>query len=263
MHTTRSNGAPEADEEGTPDRSRVRQIDSVSLDRPVLVCESEPRDRLMPETARAIAHHIRNPMAGIRGAVEVIGFELAHSNPDLAGVVEQITRRIDDLDRSLDAMLNYLRPAALRLGSVELAALIERIAAEEARPVGLGALDIRLECDDVVLAADAAQLTHTIVNLLTNSAEALPSRRGRVELTLSKDHRCAIIALRDGAGGIPADVLPRVCEPFFTTKPRALGLGLTNAREVVRAHGGELEVRMVDGGTEVRLRLPLSPPESA
>lgn len=215
------------------------------------------KDRLTPEAVAAIAHHVRNPMAGIRGAVEVIGSEVARDHAELAGIIRQITARIDDLDRSLDSMLIYLHPVAPELSRTELGALIERILDEEACAASLRVLDIRRNLADVVLFADAKQLSRTVLDLLTNAAQALRAGRGVVELTLTQDPRFATLTISDAGGGIPPDVLPRVCEPFFTTKPRALGLGLTNANRVAQAHGGKLAVRTADGRTEVQLELPL------
>ncbi len=217
------------------------------------------REGLAPEGAARLAHHIRNPMAGIRGAVEVIGSQLP-PELGLACVVRQIVERIDQLDRSLDSMLSYLCPETPRLEHVHLKGFVQHLLQEGLDPAGLAAgvqLSCKPEAEDTVLVADPHQLRQVLRDLIANAAEALPAGSGSVEVTLDQEPLFAEICVVDTGEGIPSAVLPRVCEPFFTTKPRALGLGLARARKVAHAHGGDLVVTSCEGHTQVRLRLPL------
>ena len=215
------------------------------------------QNRLTQETAAAIAHHVRNPLAGIRGAVEVIGARLPSGSADLKGVIRQIVERVDALDDSLDALLGHLRPERPRLRSVDLRALLERTLVPEVCPKSLRALSLRLSCEDVTLLVDPQQLTQALFELLDNAAEALPEGAGTVNICLARTPPFATISVLNAGAPIAPELLARVCEPFFTTKPRALGLGLTNARAIARAHGGDLVVSSNGSGTEVQLRLPL------
>ena len=213
------------------------------------------QDHLTRETVAAIAHHIRNPMAGVRGAVEVIGAELGQGQADLKGVVGQITQRIDALDRALDAMLMYLHPRPPVIRHVDLRALLEELLSGD-RPLPVPAARIQLTCEEAVLAADPDQITRAVLELVVNAVEARSGGETSVSVALTVEPPSATIRVANTAE-IPVDLVARACEPFVTTKPRALGLGLTNARNIARAHGGDLSLTVADGETIVQLKVPL------
>ena len=257
----RGSGASVTLETNTGPRELLVDVsESMETNRYVLVLteqEGFPQNRLTRETAAAIAHHIRNPLAGIRGAVEVIGARLPSGNADLKAVIRQIVERVDALDDSLDALLGHLRPEPPRLRPVQLRSVLERVLAPEACPKSLRALAIRLSCVDITLHVDPQQLTQALFDLLDNAAEALPEGAGTVEVNVTRTPPYATISVVNAGTPIAAELLPYVCNAFFTTKARALGLGLTNARAIARAHGGDLVVSSCRSGTEVRLQLPL------
>lgn len=108
--------------------------------------------------------------------------------------------------------------------------------------------------------ADEARLLQVVVNLLTNAVEATgPGGAVRVETGIDGD--VAVLVVADTGAGIAPDLLPRVCEPFFTTKPKGTGLGLAISQALVDAHGGTLSIASGAGGTVVTLRLPRRPAE--
>lgn len=211
---------------------------------------------LDPESAAAIAHHVKNPLAGIRGAVEFLGARLP-GDDDGRDVVRKIVSRIDELDSSLDALLLFLRPPPPRLGRVDLRALVEPLADENGPARSRPSVSIALSGDRVVVNADERQLQRLVRAVLTNAAEATREGSALVEVRITRGPRFVTVSFRDHGPGIDEDILPRVCEPFFTTKPRALGLGLTIAKRTARMHGGWLTVSPRQRSTEIQLTLPV------
>lgn len=208
------------------------------------------------ESAAAIAHHVKNPLAGIRGAVEFLGARLP-GDDEGRDVVQKIVSRIDELNGSLNALLLFLRPPPPRLGRVDLRGLLESFADTPGLGVSKPSFSITLSGDRVVIDADELQVQGLVRAVLTNAAEATPEGSAAVQVRVTRGPRFVAVSFMDCGSGIDPDILPRVCEPFFTTKPRALGLGLTIARRTARTHGGWLTVAPRRGSTEVKLTLPV------
>lgn len=132
-----------------------------------------------------------------------------------------------------------------------------------------------LKCDRVVKQADihlvpverplvfmdANRIRQVLINLIRNASEALPNRGGRIDIRVSTRHDQVVVAVQDNGRGIPAELAPRVFEPFFSTKgEKGLGLGLDISRQITIAHGGTLTFDSIEGaGTTFRMILPLLP----
>jgi PAS domain S-box-containing protein len=209
------------------------------------------------EMAAAVAHEIKNPLAGIGGAVQVIRRGFPKDDPRVE-VVEEIQSQVRRLDRTLRDLLTFARPTHARLGQLDLeefSARILRVLAEE--PV-LKRHEIEVEIPEGMLVrADPQLLENILLNLLLNAGQAMGSTEGRIALraTESPDH--SRIAIADNGPGIPEDVLPRLFKPFFTTKARGTGLGLTIVRKFVGVMGGRIEVDTRPGeGTTFTVVLP-------
>ncbi len=224
------------------------------------------RDRLaaMGELAATVAHEVRNPLNAIAMSAQRLRREvfddLVPERPDLAdsadlvGVIQQESRRIDDIVRQF---LEFARPPALAPRAVDLRAFLQSAgdaarAAAEARGVSVD-VDVTRAGEAEV---DPAQLRQVIDNLLRNAIEAT-ARGGRVVVSATSAGRGHDIEVRDTGAGIPDDVLPRVFDLYFTTKPDGTGVGLAVSQQIVSAHGGTIEVESTPGqGTTMRVRLP-------
>lgn len=123
--------------------------------------------------------------------------------------------------------------------------------------------------DDCVLMVDRKQMEQLFINLVNNAVDAMP-QGGQIQLQLRLDsladrkHPRFEAALADTGSGIPADILPMVFRPMFTTKPegQGTGLGLSICREIVRLHGGEIRIQSLEGhGTTIHFTLPGQPEE--
>ncbi len=209
------------------------------------------------EMAAVIAHEVKNPLAGIRGAIEVIGGRLPAGSGD-AAVTKEIVSRIDALDDLMKDLLRFARPPNPHPAPVDVARLASTtVSLLRGDPV-IADVSVEVEGSAPPAMADAELLKIALVNLLMNAAHAMEGR-GAIRVTVSADPGVVRMAVRDSGPGIPADIRDRIFTPFFTTKSRGTGLGLPTARRLIEAQGGAITVECpADGGTTVVIQLPLS-----
>jgi PAS domain S-box-containing protein len=231
-----------------------------------ITARKEAEERLAQQAALArvgqmaavVAHEVRNPLAGIKGAVQVLMSRRAPGDSELP-VMHDIVGRIDSLSELINDLMLYARPRAPRITHVELRPLLSDAVTIVRRDPTVSATDITIAGEDVSAAVDDELIRATVLNLVLNAAQAMGGR-GRIVLTLGRDGDFATIEVRDRGPGIPADIRNQVFEPFFTTKARGGGLGLPIARRTAELHGGSLTlVCPDDGGTVVTLKLPVRP----
>jgi PAS domain S-box-containing protein len=210
------------------------------------------------QMAAVVAHEVRNPLAGIKGAMQILMSRRPAGDTELP-VMRDIVTRIDALSELINDLMVFARPRPLRLGSVALRSLVQDAVTMVRRdPIG-EAIDVAIEGREVEAEADAEMVRATILNVLINAAQAMGGQ-GRITITVSEAAGVASIATRDSGPGIPRELLAQVVEPFFTTKARGGGLGLSIARRTAELHGGTLAIDCPDGGgTVVTLALPLRP----
>jgi PAS domain S-box-containing protein len=207
------------------------------------------------QLAAVVAHEVKNPLAGIKGAVQVLLSRRAEGDAEIA-VMRDIVSRVDALNELIGDLMLFARPRPPRLAPVDVPGLLEE-AAEMLRRDRLSAgIDISVEAAPAILHADAELLRATLLNLLINAAQALGGG-GRITLAAHPLDGHVEIAVRDTGPGIPAELRDQVFEPFFTTKARGGGLGLPIARRTAELHGGTLTATCPPGGgTIMSLCLP-------
>jgi|SoiMethySBSTD1v2_1073268.scaffolds.fasta_scaffold02399_19 PAS domain S-box-containing protein len=208
------------------------------------------------EMAAVVAHEVKNPLAGIRGSLQVIGGRMPAESRDRS-VVGDIVDRLDSLNNIVDDMLVFARPREPKLAAVVLDDLLRSTAALLKKDPAHSATHVNVSDAHVVVRADAEQLQLVLVNLLLNAAQATPNQ-GQIRVAVSTNNGVCRIAISDNGPGIPNDVRERIFEPFFTTKHRGTGLGLPTAKRVIEQHGGSIEIQCPQtGGTVVTVSLPL------
>lgn len=213
------------------------------------------------QMSAAVAHGLRNPLASLRASAQ-----LALRHPDapaareaLQGIIEEVDR----LDRRISHLLTFSRPAPAhaireRLDQLVAAALAPVHALLPERRVTL-----EVEVDPALpeVEVDPVRIEQAILEIVSNALDAMPDG-GRIAVRGHVDPRApthVTLAVSDTGRGIPADVLPSVTEPFFTTRAEGTGLGLAIARRFVEQNGGRLEIESTPGsGTTVRLRFPVA-----
>jgi len=207
------------------------------------------------EMAAVVAHEVKNPIAGIRGALQVIESRMPPEQRDRAVVGEVITR-LDGLNAIVQDLLLYARPRTPRRELVDVAGLVENTGALLRRDPALANITIRTSGRADPVAADPEQLRIALQNLLINAAQATGGQ-GVIDVTLATDADGLCASIRDHGPGMPPEVRDKAFEPFFTTKHRGTGLGLPIARGMIEAHGGRIAIAAAEGGgTIVSIHLP-------
>ena len=207
------------------------------------------------QMAAVVAHEVKNPIAGIRGALQVIGSRMAADARDKP-VIGEIIARLDALNRIVQDLLVFARPRELKAEPTDLKTLILSTVDHLKRDPALASVAIEVAGNDAVVNADAEQLQLAVQNVLMNAAQAMGAS-GRIHIGIERRDGNWTVAMADTGPGMPPDVKEKAFEPFFTTKSRGTGLGLPIAKRVVEAHGGRLTIDTpAAGGTVITLSLP-------
>ena len=225
------------------------------------------RDRLaaMGELASTVAHEVRNPLNAIGMTAQRLRREFldggqappARDEAELKELLDVLGGETHRIDRIVQQFLDYARPPRLSLRASSLSAMLE--SAAEALRAKAATRGVAIECD-VAGAGDAVfdpdQLKQAVDNLLRNAIDASPDG-GRVRLEARRDGPDHVIAVADTGPGIPADVLPKIFDLYFTTKADGTGIGLAVTHQIVEAHRGRIDVDSSPGsGTRMSIRIP-------
>jgi len=212
------------------------------------------------ELSAGLAHEIKNPLAGIKGAIDVIRDSLSPTDihRDILGDVLHEVNRIDKIVRDL---LNYAKPRPPSHGTIELPALVQRIVpiAHSAPKRHRASIDVRQLAPIPGFTGDAIQLEQVLLNLLLNAQNALTAG-GHIEVILDYDTQAKVIRMevKDNGPGIPEELQKKIFQPFFTTRTDGTGLGLATCLKNVQYHGGSIEVHSEVGqGTSFIVTIPL------
>lgn len=214
----------------------------------------------MGELSAGLAHEIKNPLAGIKGAIDVIWDSLpaGDAHREILGDVLHEVNRIDKIVKDL---LNYAKPKPPSHGSIELPGLVQRIVAmAKAAPKHHSIpISIRQLAQVPGFTGDETQLEQVLMNLLLNAQNALTAG-GCIEVTLDYDDQAKSVRMevKDNGPGIPEEIRKKVFQPFFTTRTDGTGLGLATCLKNVQYHGGSIEVQSEVGhGTTFIVTVPL------
>ncbi len=220
-------------------------------------------DRLaaLGRLAANIAHEIRNPLASMSGAVEVLGSDLA-TGKERERLTQIVARESARLDRIIGNFLDYARPAPLAPGTVNVAEIVEDVLMLlQHRDLPPGLKITREFPPSLPWRLDAHQFRQALWNLCLNGVEAMPAG-GELRVSAEVRPEGLRVAVSDTGEGIGPGELPHVLEPFYSTKPGGSGLGLALVHRAVEDHGGQIDIRSAPGlGTTVVLTLPPGPPD--
>jgi signal transduction histidine kinase len=219
------------------------------------------------EMSAAVAHGLRNPLASLRAAAQLV-----ERHPHAPGAGEQlraIIEEVDRLDRRITHLLSFSRPAPFHPLRESVSHLVDGLLLPFRQPLRERGVELQLDLPPQLpdVRVDPLQLEQALQEIVSNAIDAMPVG-GRLRIGASANGSPAsggevTLDIQDTGTGIPAQTLPSICEPFFTTRPEGTGLGLAIAKRYVEQNGGTLEISSDAEGTTVRVRLPALTPSQA
>jgi signal transduction histidine kinase len=227
------------------------------------------RDRLaaLGEMAAAMAHELKNPLAGIEVMAGLLRRRVGDS-PDTQSIIADIISEAKMANATVVEMLDYVRPVRLERGHTSMTKVLQSAVslAESKADRGDVVVDLSLPPDLPLIQGDEHQLCQVFTNLVINAFEALGGE-GRIRISANRatsddDHgvgESIIVRVVDDGPGIPPELTDRVFNAFFTTKAQGSGLGLAIVRKIIDAHDGRIDVATSAGrGTRFTVTLPLT-----
>lgn len=212
------------------------------------------------ELSAGLAHEIKNPLAGIKGAIDIIRHSLPASDKKQE-ILGDVIHAVNRIDKIVGDLLNYAKPKPASHGSIDLPGLVHRIVAIAGSTAKRGSIPIQI-CQLSPMpefTGDETQLEQVLLNLLLNAQHAVAAG-GHIEVVLDYDREASAIKMevRDDGPGIPEPVQRKIFQPFFSTRTDGVGLGLATCLKNVQYHGGTIEVHSEAGrGTTFAVSLPL------
>jgi two-component system nitrogen regulation sensor histidine kinase GlnL len=243
------------------DLSRVRELEET--------VRRADRLSMLGTLAAGLAHEIKNPLGGIKGAAQLLALELPGDSP-LQEYTAVMVREVERVNGIIEELMDLARPRPPQLTKVDLAQLLGDIVLFQKEAYRGKTVDFVLSLDPSIppLRGDENLLARLFLNLIKNAAEAI-ERQGRVEVLTkvasqyhlnkpgSRPVPFIVVEVRDDGRGIPAEELDNIFTPFYTTKNQGSGLGLATCQKIVNEHDGFLKVESTAGeGTTVTVSLP-------
>jgi len=209
------------------------------------------------QMAASLAHEIKNPLAGISGAIQIIGDAMPGGDPHRP-IIGEILGQIKRLDAAVKDLLVYARPTAPRNKEYDLNSVIRRVLMilHEEPAVQRVRIKYNRRAEIPPGLGDESQLEQLLMNLIINAAEA-SAAKGLVLVSTTFDNEDLVFSVTDSGCGMTPAVQARAFEPFFTDKAKGTGLGLSICRRIIDAHNGKISLDSIAGeGTTVVVSLP-------
>jgi len=197
--------------------------------------------------AAAVAHEIRNPINGIKGAQDIVFEKFSPEDKEFKfiGIVRKEMSRLEDI---VSEILNFARPREPNMRRTDIGSLVSSVAdmcCNHAATKGV-ALSAEPAKETIRADIDADMIKQALLNLALNGIDAC-GPGGEVSISVEKEGGQAVIRVRDNGSGVCEANLEKIFEPFFSTKTAGTGLGLAVSRKIVEKHGGEISVRSKEG----------------
>ena len=231
--------------------------------RQVLVAHEAVRrsDKLaaLGQLTAGLAHELRNPLGTIKASAEMLNVQLSAENEVARELAGFISTEVDRTNSLVTRFLQFARPLRLRLESADLAHLLDRAIAEAEREAPGIAVYRNYAPEIPPFPFDAELMERVFYNLVLNAVQATPAQ-GTVTIKTKAGEGIAEIAVIDRGTGIGAAQMKDIFNPFFTTKPEGVGLGLAIVAKIVDEHGGKIAVESEPGkGSIFCVSLPMDP----
>nr|WP_217910021.1 ATP-binding protein [Pseudenhygromyxa sp. WMMC2535] len=206
-----------------------------------------------------LAHEIRNPLNAASLQLQLLERRLVKvsEDPKLLEPVSVVQNELARLSHLVEDFLRFARPADLHLRRFDMAILVRQVIELLVPEAEREAIELRCELHEPQLhvEGDRSKLQQVLINVIRNALEALTDSGGSVDVSLAREEDMVVIRIADDGPGIPEDILLRIFEPFFSTKPMGTGLGMAISHSLIQQHGGTIAIR-TEGGTIVDIHLP-------
>ncbi len=220
-----------------------------------------------------VGHEVKNPINAMVVHLELLRSKLAAmDNPAATGAqrhVDILAGEMQRLDRVVETLADFSRPMELHLSDRSVQDVVDAVVELTEAEMDANGVRVLVEAprDRLMTRVDAELMQQALLNLVLNGMQSMPSG-GVLRLGLRRERGDVVILVADQGEGIPEEVLPRIFDLYFTTKPKGSGIGLAMTYRIVQMHGGSMSVRSTtaelaaaserEAGTLVEIRLPLS-----
>jgi signal transduction histidine kinase len=220
-----------------------------------------------------VGHEVKNPINAMVVHLELLRAKLSGEQAgELSGAqrhVDILAGEMQRLDRVVQTLADFSRPMEMHLQEHDMRKVVGAVLELTAAEMAENGVQVSMNAPDeaIMVRVDAEQIRQALLNLMLNGMQAMPEG-GAMRVTLRREQQFAVVEVADQGEGIPAELLPRIFELYFTTKPRGSGIGLAMTYRILQMHGGALDVRSntdaktADRGTVFTLRVPTVSGES-
>ncbi|MGD2169171.1 MAG: ATP-binding protein [Chlamydiota bacterium] len=224
-----------------------------------LIANRNNRLKELGEMAAAVAHEIRNPIGGIRGYATLLYRDL-EKYPEMQEMATHIISGTKSLEKLVTTILHYSRPVSISPKTENMVPLIKKLAkhikVDPNCPENIS-VDLHISSDPLLAPIDADAIYGVLLNLVMNAYQSMTSG-GKIILSLMKRDLSCVLTVSDTGKGIETKDFDKIFSPFFTTKKKGNGLGLSEVQKIIHAHNGKIDVHSQLGkGTTFTIILPL------
>ncbi len=238
-----------------------RRVEERTAELTAVQDESLRKERLstLGKLTASVAHELRNPLSAIRNSLHVIRGAVDSAGIALERPISRVDRSIERCDHIISDLLDYAHARRLDRRATKIDRWLDECLDNYPVPAGI-VIERRLGAADMLVRIDAERFARAVTNVIDNAAQALEERKDgsdrRITVATIAGETVTLV-IEDNGPGIPADILPMIFDPLFSTKNFGTGLGLPTVKLVIEQHDGTVEIDSVGGrGTCVRIALP-------
>jgi two-component system sensor histidine kinase HydH len=207
--------------------------------------------------AAGVAHEIRNPLSSIKGFATILAGK-ADKDPQAQKIAQVMQQEVDRLNRVITELLDFARPIEIRKQHVDCSELLRhtiRLIEKDASSQGVS-IEAHVEPDGLQADLDPDRFAQVLLNLYLNALQAMETG-GSLRIKVQPEKEQIVWTVADSGVGIPPENIPHIFDPYFTTKPHGVGLGLAIVHKLIEAHDGDIEAASSPGqGTTFMVRIP-------
>jgi len=208
----------------------------------------------MGELAASMAHDMKNPLATIRSAAEIVKRNAKGDDEEMKKILERMDRAIYRMAHQIEDVLNFVRITPLEIKKTSIRSLLDSVIESLEMPKSI---TVDLPKNDLQILCDERKIEIVFINLILNAIQAIGNNQGKITIRISEKENFAVIEIEDSGPGIPEEYFSKMFEPLVTSKQKGTGLGLATCKNIVEQHGGTITAK--NNPTTFTVKLPLNP----